>query len=368
MKIHILQENLLKTLSRVGRIISSRTQLPVLQNILITATKDSVTFAASNMEMSMLVRVNAKTDKEGSVCVSGKLLTELVTSLPHETVVLEDKEGALFVSTTKTHASLSETPPQEFPQLKINGDGDKIVMDPDVVVGAIGSVLYASSTDEGRPVLTGVKMETTEKETTFVATDGYRLSLKKVTFEKKNPANMIVPSRALGEIIKTLSEEKKKEPVVFEKTTDGQLLLTVGDTGVISRLIDGDYPDYARIIPKNHTTKGTADKTELLLAVKSASIFARDNANIVKFHLSGSGITVSANTPQIGQNTVDVDASVDGEDAEIAFNSRFLLEFLNNFPEDEVLFEMTGSLNPGVFKSTKDKSFLHIIMPVRVQS
>jgi DNA polymerase III subunit beta len=367
MKIQILQENLLKSLSRVGRVISSRSQLPVLQNVLITATKEGVSLAASNMEMSMIVRVNAKTEKEGSVCVSGKLLTELVTSLPHEAVFLEEKEGSLLVSTAKTHASLSETPVTEFPQINTTGSGEKTAMEPDVVVDAIGSVLYAASSDEGRPTLTGVKIETTKEETSFVATDGYRLSLKKVSFQKKTPTNMIVPSRALGEIIKSLSEEKNKEPVIFEKTTDGQLLLSVGDTGVVSRLIEGDYPDYARIIPKTHTTKATADKSEFLLAVKSASIFARDNANIVKLLLSKEGITVSANAPQVGQNTVDVDAVVEGDDTDIAFNSRFLLEFLNNFPDDEVVFEMTGSLNPGVFKSKKDALFLHIIMPVRVQ-
>jgi DNA polymerase III subunit beta len=367
MKIQILQENLLKALSRVGRIISSRAQLPVLQNVLITAARGEVTVAATNMEMSMIVRVNAKTEKEGSVCVSGKLLAELVTSLPHEAVFLEEREGALLVSTTKTHASLSETPTAEFPRTTTTGDGEKTSMEPEDVVETVGSVLYAASTDEGRPTLTGVKIETTEKETVFVATDGYRLSLKKLSFEKKKPANMVVPARALGEIIKSLSEEKNKEPVVFEKTTDGQLLLTVGDTGVVSRLIDGDYPDYSRIIPKTHTTKAVVDKTEMLQAVKSASIFARDNANIVKLLLTKEGITISANTPQIGQNVVEVDAEVEGDDADIAFNSRFLLEFLNNFSEEEVVFEMTGSLNPGVFKSKKDTSFLHIIMPVRVQ-
>jgi DNA polymerase-3 subunit beta len=367
MKVQILQENLLKTLSRVGRIISSRSQLPVLQNILITAKKEGVVIAASNMEMSMLVAVNAKVEKEGAVCVSGKLLTELVTSLPHEAITLEEKEGSLLVSTNKSHASLSETPSAEFPQVHAEGGGKKLAMAPETILGTIGAVLYAASTDEGRPALAGVKMETSGKETTFVATDGYRLSLKKVELDKEKPVDMIVPARAFAEIIKTIGEEKNTDDVTLEKTQDGQLLLSTGDTRVVSRLIDGEYPDYARILPKTHTTSATIDKTELLQAVKSASIVARDNANIVRLRVSSGGMTISANTPQVGQNTVDVDAAVDGDDADIAFNSRFLMEFLNNFPEDEVVFEMTGSLNPGVFRSKKDPTFLHIIMPVRVQ-
>jgi len=367
MKCQLLQENLIKALTRTGRIISSKTQLPVLQNALLSTEDGRLRVTTSNMEMSISTFVGAKTEKEGSACVSSKLLTELVTSLPQETITIEDKEGSLLVSTTRTHATLAETPASEFPPVDIKNKRQDTFLDAPVLLGALGNVLFAAATDEGRPVLTGVKLTTQDGELTLVATDGYRLSVKKVAYKTEKPIDMIVPARALGEVVKIASEEKEIEELSFGKTADGQLSLSTKDTTILARLIDGEFPDYVRIIPKTHTTSMVVDKNEFLQAVKSASIFARDNSNIIKLAISKDGIIISANTPQVGQNTVNVDAKTKGDDAEIAFNSRFLLEFLNNFQEDELRFEMTGSLNPGVFKPVKDDSFLHIIMPVRVQ-
>ena len=145
------------------------------------------------------------------------------------------------------------------------------------------------------------------------------------------------------------------------------MIFVVGDTEIRTRLIDGDYPNFEKIIPTKYNTRVLLEKAALLSAAKSAAIFARDNANIVKLHIENQTVTISANTPQIGQNQVDVEANVDGEGGDMAINSRFLLECLSNFPGDELLFEMTGSLNPGVFRPVKDDSYLHIIMPVRVQ-
>jgi DNA polymerase-3 subunit beta len=143
-------------------------------------------------------------------------------------------------------------------------------------------------------------------------------------------------------------------------------VFTVGDTEIHTRPIAGEYPNIEKIVPTRHNTRAMIDKTSLLHAVKSASIFARDNANILRLHIENQTIIVSANTPQVGENHVEVEAKVDGEGGDIAFNSRFLLEFLNGFAGEELLFEMTGSLNSGVFKPVKDDSYLHIIMPVRV--
>jgi len=234
-------------------------------------------------------------------------------------------------------------------------------------VAAVSAVLFAAAADEGRPLLTGVRLKGTESGLVLAATDGYRLSLKKTKMSLGKIVDAVVPARALGEVVKVGQEEKDAEGVRVAQGDSGQLSFVVGDTTVHTRLIEGEYPNFEKIIPKTHTTRALLDRESLTRAVKSAAIFARDNANIVRLSLGAQRAAVSANTPQVGENRVELEAKIDGEGGDIAFNSRFLLEFLANFTGDELLFEMTGSLNPGVFKPVKDDSYLHIIMPVRVQ-
>jgi DNA polymerase-3 subunit beta len=158
------------------------------------------------------------------------------------------------------------------------------------------------------------------------------------------------------------------EQVALHTVSGGQMLFVAGDTKIMTRIIDGEYPPYERIIPKTHNTSCEIDTDELLKAVKSASIFARDNANIVRLEIGKEGVRIQANTPQVGENTIDVDAKVEGEGGQIAFNSRFLIDFLSGPAKETVVFKMTGSLNPGEFRNKGEDNFLHIIMPVRVQS
>ena len=179
---------------------------------------------------------------------------------------------------------------------------------------------------------------------------------------------MTIPSRALTEVVKVSGEDKETKELTIAQTEEGQLVFGIGDTEIHTRRIDGEYPNFEKIIPRSFSSRALLDRQKLTAAVKSASIFARDNANIIRFSLDNQQLVVTANTPQVGENKVEVEAKIDGEGGEIAFNSRFLIDFLANFPEEELLFEMTGSLNPGVFKPVKDDSYLHVIMPVRVQT
>jgi len=204
--------------------------------------------------------------------------------------------------------------------------------------------------------------------TQFVATDGYRLSLRRVALAIKKLSGAIIPARSLSEVVKLGSEEKEEKTIRVGLAGARQAGFVVGDTTLLTRLIDGEYPNFERIIPKSFTTRALIEKEPFLRAVRSAAIFARDNANIVRLNLDKQKITVSANAAQVGTNSVEIEAKIDGDGGEIAFNSRFLMDFLTNFPEEEFLFEMTGALNSGVFKPVKDESYLHIIMPVRVTS
>lgn len=367
MKLTILQENLTKAVTRTNRIITSKPSLPILSNLLIKANKDGLVVTASTPETTESVSVGAKVEKEGGLCVPAKIFAELVSSLPQDTVVLEEKEGLLHVVCGGTRATIAGVAAGEFPPASSPAAKKEPPLDKENLVKALSLVLFAASNDEGRPLLTGVKIIQTEEGAVLAATDGYRLSVYRSDFKLPKDTSVVIPARALGEVVRVCQDEKEVKEVLLSDAGDSQLVVRAGDTTIITRRIDGEYPNYEKIIPTKHATSASLDVQQFTKAVKSSSIFARDSANIVRLHVARNLLTISANTPQVGENIVEVEAKTEGEDGDIAFNSRFLLELLANFPGEELVFEMTGALNPGAFKSPKDPAFLHIIMPVRVQ-
>ena len=368
MNIKLLQENLQKALTHITRIVPSKPQLPVLQNLKLVATKEGLEITATNMETTETIWVGGKVEKEGAVCVSARVLFEFVSTLPPETVHLSLKEEQLIVSSGGFEAELPTVAATEFPPSPSLSTKEAGSINKAKFITALSSVLFAAATDEGRPMLTGVKVIEDGDHTMFVATDGYRLSLYRMALAVKKLSQAIIPARALSEVVKLSGEEKSEEEIKIGLAGEHQVGFIVGETTLLTRLLEGEYPNFERIIPKAFTTRALIEKEGLLRAVRSAAIFARDNANIVKLSLDKQRIVVSANAAQTGKNSIELQAKIDGEGGEIAFNSRFLLDFLTNYQEDEFLFEMTGSLNSGVFKPIKDDSYLHIIMPVRVTS
>ncbi len=368
MILSLLQENLLKALSRTSRIITPKAQLPILQNALLSTEGGQLRVTTTNLESMESVWVGAKIDKEGSLCVPARLLTEFVMTLPQDTLRLVAKEGSMVVSSGRTTAAIPSTPGTEFPPVSTQKKTVVATLHKDTLCGALSLVLFAAATDEGRPLLTGVKIRSEEDGVLLAATDGYRLSVKRVALAFKQDLDLVVPARPLSEVVKTALEEKEADSLSFWQNNDGQLSFQIGDTELITRVIDGEYPNFDKIIPKSFTTRTCLEKEALLHAVKSAAIFARDGANIVRFAIDGQRVVISAATPQQGESRVEVGAQVDGDGGEIAFNGRFLLEFLSIFPGTEILFEMTGALAPGVFRPVKDDSFSHIIMPIRTSS
>lgn len=375
MKVSVLQENLAKAVARTNRIVSPKPLLPVLSNILIKATKEGLLITASSIETTESVLIGAKVEKEGGLCVPAKVFSELVSSLPQDAVVLEEKEGSLLVSCGGVRATVAGVAAGEFPQAAPPAGGSgtttakkEAILEKEKLLSILSLVLFAASTDEGRPLLTGVKIIQKEEGALLAATDGYRLSVYQSSLVFPKDTSFVVPGRALGEVLRLCQEEKEIKEVLLSDAGDGQLVVVVGETTVVTRRIEGEYPNFEKIIPAKHTTTATIDVASLTKAVKSASVFARDSANIVRLHVTKGTLTISANAPQVGENTVEMDAKTEGEEADIAFNSRFLSELLANFSGEEVVFEMTGALNPGAFRSPKDPAFLHIIMPVRVAS
>ncbi len=366
MKAQILQENFLKLLTRAGRIISQKSQLPVLQNFLLVAKEGELIITASSLETSERGAAKAKIEKSGQVCVLAKVLVEFVSSLPPDTMSLVEKEGGLEVICGGFSAVLPTTPAGEFPEIQIDQKTPSTQLEKEMFVKSLELVLFSVASDDARPLLTGLKLRKKGKELVLAATDGYRLSVKTLTTGASEDFDLVVPARALSEVVKISHEEKSLSSIGLAQAMEGQLLVRLGDTQLVTRLVEGEYPNFERIIPKTHTTRIKLEAAEVLRAVKSAAIFARDNANIVRLQIGKDEVVISAATAAAGEGKMAVGGEISGDGGEIAFNCRFLLELLANFPAKDLVFEMTGTLNPGVFKIPDDDSYLHVIMPVRV--
>lgn len=372
MQVVCLQENLQKSLTLVSRVVSQKIQLPVLSNVLIKAHKGSFSLWATDLELGIRVETAAKIEADGEITIPAKLFYELVSALPPEKIEIKTEGTTLNLKTKNQKSTITGIPATEFPIFD-KKNGDRVIrIDKEALRRAIKIVSFAAALDDNRPVLNGVLFRGEKGQYSFVATDGYRLSFQKIegVVEGREELTLIIPSRVLREVNFLLdkgSEADSKMVDIFLTPKENQIKFAVGENILIGRLIEGEFPDYEKIIPRSATTIVLIDREELLGCAKITSIFARDSANIIKLVIKKAGISVFASASQVGENQSFVSAQVSGDDNEIAFNSRFLLELLTSLDEKEIVFEMTGPLNPGVFKVKNSESYLHLIMPIRIQ-
>jgi DNA polymerase-3 subunit beta len=369
MKIRVTTSALQKKLAIANHAISSKSQLPILSTFLLEATDKTLTIKSTDLEIGIEAQLPAEVEEAGAVAIPAKTFSELIASLSEETITLMATTTVLEVVSKRTKSIFQVMEKDEFPKL-YEEQGEKITtLSPEALKRGFASVLFAASTDAARPALTGILMQREEGGFLLVATDGYRLSLKHQQSEERSvqaqeARSLIVPARVFREVISL----KEDEPVaMYVSDKSNQVIFTSPEVTLIGRLIEGEFPPYERIIPSDHASQVRVTREELLKAVKICSIFARETANIIKFSLREGRMIVSSQTPSVGENTVEVEAKLTGEENEIAFNARYLLDVLSHVEEDELVFEMTGPLNPGVFKIYNDESFLHLIMPIRLQ-
>ena len=370
MKLQILQENLEKAVSTTSRFASSRAQLPILGNILLSTRKSKIYISSTNLEISASIQVGAKVDEEGEISVPAKVISELVSNLPKETVTLSSEKEQLKVSVSGFSSTVLGMDSTDFPKIPGVIDKEKsLTFLQDELSKALGQVSFATSTDETRPILTGVLFLFSKDSLSLVATDGFRLSRKNITLKEGGAqfANVVIPKGVLAELSRSSSNEGE---ILFEvQDKEKQVIFGMGDTVLTSRLLEGEYPDFEKIIPKSSSINVLVDKDEFGRAVKLASIFARESANIVKIKVLKDSIVVSAESSAAGSQETKVDAKVECSDSkfEIAFNYRFVEDFLHSVSGEEVKMEFSSVSAPGVFTDTSDSSYLHLIMPVKVQ-
>jgi DNA polymerase-3 subunit beta len=375
MKVSCLQENLAKGLSIVSRAVASRSTLPVLGNVLIATDQGRLKLAATNLELAVTCWIGAKVDEDGATTLPARILGDFVNSMPPDRIEMDLnlKTQTMHLKCARDDANIKGIDAQEFPIIPSLGDGKKISLDPDVLREMIEQVTFAAATDESRPVLTGVAAKFEKDKVTFAAADGFRLSVRHATLSAPvdPPISVIIPAKALQEVARVSGDQE--DPIEIAVTENkSQVLFRLTNTEIVSQLIDGQFPDFTRIIPEARATRTTVTTFEFQNAVKAASVFARESMNTVRLliapanELGGGKMTITATSAESGDNIGDIDATVDGEPVEIAFNARYLTDVLNILRAPQVTLETSSGSSPGVIKVVGRDDFTHVIMPMHV--
>jgi DNA polymerase-3 subunit beta len=375
MKFSCLQENLAKGLAIVGRAVATRSTLPVLSNVLMATDEGRLKLSATNLEIGINCWIGAKIVEDGATTVPARLLTDFVNSLPPERIdgQLVTRTQTLNLKCTRYEANIKGIDAQEFPLILALSEDTGIELEPTTLREIINHVSFAAAVDESRPVLTGVLADISGNRLTMAAADGFRLSVRSTELSGEAPASasIIIPARALQELARVSVEESNPVRMTIAPNRS-QVFFRMTDIDLVSQLIEGTFPDYKQIIPKSYATHTVVDAAELLKAVKIASFFARDAANIVRLRIApaeqdmGGRLTVMATSAELGDNVSEADAAVEGEPIEVAFNAKYLIDVLSVITKPQVTLETSAPSSPGVIKPVGDENFVHVLMPMHI--
>ena len=372
MKLSVMQENLARGLSVVSRAVSSRSTLPVLANVLLRTEDAGLKLTATNLEIGITYWVPGKIDEDGATTVPARLLTDLVNSLPAgDKVELEVGAGdTLHLKAGRFQTHIKGIDAEEFPAIQTAGDRPTTRIAQNVLRRALAETAFAAASDEARPILTGVLARFEGDQLTLAAADNYRIAVKTVPILDAVPeTSVVIPARALNELARVLADVDDPVDVVLAGARN-QVLFHLEGIDLVSRLIDGQFPNYQQVMPQAHATRAVLDREELLRAVRPAALIAHESANIVKLQIGDdgeTGVTVSANA-EVGDHVGQVEAAVEGDGTTIAFNARYLNDVLSNVTAEQFAIELNGPLSPGVFKPIGDDRYVHVVMPVRTTS
>lgn len=375
MKVSTLQENLARGLSTVARAVAARSTLPVLGNILVATDDGRLRLSATNLEIGITAWVGAKVQEPGATTVPARTFVDLVNTLPNDRVDMEltVRTQTLGLRCAAFHSDLKCIDAQEFPPLPGTDVEETLSLPAEDLKEMVRQVAFAASSDDARPVLTGVLFQVREGELTMAAADGFRLSVRRAHLSTPaiGPVRAIIPARALAELARVVPDGEGSVSIAFPPNR-GQVVFRTPDVEVVSQLIEGNFPDYEAIIPNAHQTRSVLSTASFLKACKAADIFAREAAHSARLHIESRGelepglVEVSAVAAETGSNETAVDATVEGSPTDIAFNVRFLVDVLGVIDTPNVALETTSASAPGVLRPVGRDDFLHVIMPMHL--
>lgn len=362
MKLQVTQENLNKALGSVARIANTRNALPILGNVLLKVVDNRLSVAATNLDIAITHYIGSKVSKEGAITVPARLMQDFIASLPSGVIDLELTDHKLHISAGQYESTINGTPAEDFPVMPAITGGSEFEIPSIMLKKGLQQTVLAASADEARPVLTGVYLHTHGGFLYIVATDSYRLAEKKLA-KHKGSVSLLVPSSAMQDLLRLLGDGDEPVRVTHD---DQQVLFNVGEIELVSRLIDGTYPDYRKLIPAEFAVSASLSKEDFTNITKVSSLFARESAGSITTKVDESAGTVSINSvaSQLGENTASATAEVTGS-GEVTLNSRYLLDALHVFDGDKVAFRFNGKLDPSLLTDPDNKDYKHIVMPLR---
>jgi len=376
MKFSCLQENLHKGLSLVNHIALSNSSLPILNNVLLKVEKSTLSLITTNLEIGIRSQVRIKADAVGDFTVPAQLISNYIAFLPNKPVSLEVNDGALLLGCGSHRTKIKGVSAEEFPLLPQIGRNTKYVCRINDLKKGIQQVISAVASDEYRPEISGVLLnfDFSAGRLTMAATDSYRLAEKTISLNvglsvsdnfQESSHNVIVPTKTLQELLRMLSQPAEENMEMY--ISENQILFLWEDTEMISRTISGQYPDYKQIIPSEYKTRASVDLGNLAKMIKCAGLFSQSGLNDIRleFKSSPGKIIVKSVSSQVGENISEMEADVEGEDNEIVFNYRYLLDGLANVGGSEVIFKIIDNNNPGILMPTQEDGYFYIIMPIR---
>jgi DNA polymerase-3 subunit beta len=361
MKLQVTQTNLSKALNTVARIANSRNQLAILSNVLLKTENNRLSIAATNLDIGITHFIGSKIESEGAITVPARLMQDFISSLPDSVLNLELTDNKLHITNDQYQSTINGIAADDFPIMPAIKEGITWKSPAAEFKKALSQVVFAASADDARPVLNGVYFHSDNGRAVVVATDSYRLAENKLSKVTKQ-VNFLVPASAAQDLLRIISDTDKEVVVTHD---DQQVLFNVGDVSLVARLIEGNYPDYRKLIPNKFATVAKLAKSDFINIAKVSALFARESAGSITIKADkNEGVSINAIASQLGENTAQAEAKVTGG-GEITLNSRYLIDALNAFSADEVEFCFNGKLEPIILRSAAEPDYLHLIMPLR---
>jgi len=373
MNLIILKENLKKALSIVDRVIGKNISLPILNNIFLNSEKNFLRISATDLELGIQYWILTKIEKEGAVVIPGKVLSNFISYLPNQKINIKSKGLDLIIEADKNKTQIKGFNVDEYPIIPKIDEEDFIEINPQKFIEGLNQVVEVVSTTQMRPEITGVLLFFDKDSIRIVGTDSFRLAEKKISANNKikEVKSFIIPKKTIRELINIFNDRKQKVRIYF---SPNQIMFESKmnevdhpEIQIISRLIDGEYPDYKEIIPKDYLTEVVINKEEFIRQLKTASLFVdKNNEIVVSVNPEKKEIEIKVQNPDIGENLSFINAKIKGEKVSISFNWKFLLDGLNNIKSDEVILCLNGDSGPALIKPTKEDDYLYVVMPVKI--
>jgi DNA polymerase-3 subunit beta len=368
MNLTITKEQILAGLQAVQNVVSTRTTLPILSNVLIRAEKDRVEFTATDLDVTIACSVEAKVKKPGAATVPVKKLFGITRELNGSEIDLEvDEKNICSIRCGASFYKIHGLGADEFPPLPKFKDDKKVSLQQETVKAMMRKTAFAVSTDESRYVLNGIFISLKDHKMTLVATDGRRLALvdEEVDISEKSSGEFIVPVKAVTELNRLMQDKGEVEIKFGENQASFALKDDKGfSVLLITKLIEGNYPNYRQVIPSETKERIPLVREEFLQALRRAEIMTSEKANSVKLTFGKNNLAITANSPEVGEARETLAVNYKGKEMAIAFNPRYLIDALSALTEDEVFFELIDELSPGVLKI--NGPFLYVVMPMRL--